>query len=449
MNKRHRRISPGTVIMLMITCVVLVGCARVLPGLMGDASVQIDVREVLSVLQLGDIPTLSLNDIPITQSTEGTSSLFSTAPAASPQETVAPIEASATAEPTTVPTVKAGGSFTLTIGGSVCMDDAVRKAGYYSDSRKYDFTEMLSLLTDEMTGDMTLLSLENLILPDSKVSSLNAPDAVSDMLRDCGVQMVALGFDQVYDKGTEGVQSTLSALQSRNLTVIGAYASQEAASQICIKTLGGVPVAFLHYTESLGTTGTKAMKSGDSYAVRLADSDTITADIAQAHAQGAAVVIVSINWGKSGASKPTNAQRTLAQEIADAGADVIVGTGTRVVQPIAWLTRKSDDGTIAQTLCAWSLGSLLNESRKDGNVAAVLLHLQISWDGERISFGQVSYTPTYIWRQKKDGQYQYRVVASDCNAPGGMNDDQQGYMAKALKNIQSALADSPVVIREK
>ena len=456
MNKRHRRISPGTVIMLMITCVVLVGCAMVLPGLMGSTSVQIDVREVLSVLQLGDIPTLSLNDIPITQSTSGTSgtsgtsSLSSSTPAANPQETIAPIEASATAAPTATPTVKAGGSFTLTIGGSVCMDDAVRKAGYYSDAQKYDFTEMLSLLTDEMTGDMTMLSLENLILPDSKGSSLNAPDAVSDMLRECGVQMVALGFDQVYDKGTDGVQSTLSSLQSRNLTVIGAYASQEEASQLCIKTLGGVPVAFLHYTEALSTTGTKAMKSsGDSYAVKLADSDTIAADIAQARAQGAAVVIVSVNWGKSGASKPTNAQRTLAQEIADAGADVIVGTGTRVVQPIAWLTRKSDDGTIAQTLCAWSLGSLLNESRKDGNVAAILLHLQISWDGERISFGQVSYTPTYIWRQKKDGQYQYRVVASDCDAPGGMSDDQHGYMAKALKNIQSALADSPVVIREK
>ncbi len=456
MNKRHRRISPGTVIMLMIMCVVLVGCAMVLPGLMGDATVRIDVREVLSVLQLGDIPTLSLNDIPIKGTSSSSSSSPSSSslpassdPAAQPQETIAPIEASATAEPTAAPTVKTGGSFTLTIGGSVCMDDAVRKAGYYSDSKKYDFTEMLSLLTDEMTGDMTLLSLENLILPDSKVSSLNAPDAVSDMLRECGVQMVALGFDQVYDKGTDGVQSTLTSLQSRNLTVIGAYASQEAASQSCIKTLGGVPVAFLHYTESLSTAGTKAMKSGDSYAVKLANSDTITADITRAREQGAAVVVVSVNWGKSGASKPTSAQTTLAQEIADAGADVIVGTGTRVVQPIAWLTRKSDDGAIAQTLCAWSLGSLLNESRKDGNVAAILLHLQILWDGERISFGQVSYTPTYIWRQKKDGQYQYRVVASDCDAPGGMSDDQQGYMAKALRNIQSALADSPVVIREK
>ena len=119
------------------------------------------------------------------------------------------------------------------------------------------------------------------------------------------------------------------------------------------------------------------------------------------------------------------------------------------MQPVTWLTHKNADGTAAQTLCAWSLGSLLNESRKDGNVAGMLLQLQISWDGQNISFGQVSYTPTYIWRQKVDGTYQYRVVASDQSAPSGMSEEQQGYMAKALRTIQNALADSPITIRIK
>ena len=254
----------------------------------------------------------------------------------------------------------------------------------------------------------------------------------------------------MYDKGADGVRTTLEALHDRNLLTIGAYNTQEEASAICIRTLDNVPVAFLHYTEALSGTGKKAMKSsGASYAVPLADADKISADIRRAREQGAAVVVVSLNWGTSGTSKPTNAQRKLAQAIADAGADVIVGAGTRVVQPVTWLTHKNADGTAAQTLCAWSLGSLLNESRKDGNVAGMLLQLQISWDGQNISFGQVSYTPTYIWRQKVDGAYQYRVVASDQSAPNGMSEEQQGYMAKALRTIQNALADSPITIRTK
>ena len=426
MKKDHRGISLGTYVMLGVTGAVLLGCFLILPGLLGQARGTVDVRQVLSIFQTDGMPSLTLSDIPITRG-DSTGNLPAPEPTQPPAETAAPTIPSATQAP------KKGGTVTLTLGGTVDMDDAVRKAGYYSDSQKYDFTEMLALLRSEMTGDITFLTLENLIQPDVKVSALNAPDAAAELLRTTGVNLVAIGFPKVYDKGADGVRTTLEALHERNLLTIGAYNTQEEANAICIRTLDNVPVAFLHYTEALSGTGKKAMKSsGASYAVPLANAETISADIRRAREQGAAVVVVSLNWGTSGTSKPTNAQRKLAQAIADAGADVIVGAGTA-----------------AQTLCAWSLGSLLNESRKDGNVAGMLLQLQISWDGQNISFGQVSYTPTYIWRQKVDGAYQYRVVASDQSAPSGMSEEQQGYMAKALRTIQNALADSPITIRTK
>ena len=443
MKKDHRGISLGTYVMLGVTGAVLLGCFLILPGLLGQARGTVDVRQVLSIFQTDGMPSLTLSDIPITRG-DSTGNLPAPEPTQPPAETAVLVIPSATQAP------KQGGTVTLTLGGTVDMDDAVRKAGYYSDSQKYDFTEMLALLQDEMTGDITFLTLENLIQPEVKVSALNAPDAAAELLRTTGVNLVAVGFPKVYDKGADGVRTTLEALHDRNLLTIGAYNTQEEANAICIRTLDNVPVAFLHYTEALSGTGKKAMKSsGASYAVPLANTETISADIRRAREQGAAVVVVSLNWGTSGTSKPTNAQRKLAQAIADAGADVIVGAGTRVVQPVTWLTHKNADGTAAQTLCAWSLGSLLNESRKDGNVAGMLLQLQISWDGQNISFGQVSYTPTYIWRQKVDGAYQYRVVASDQSAPNGMSEEQQGYMAKALRTIQNALADSPITIRTK
>lgn len=444
MKKDHRGVSLGTIVMLCVTGAVLLGCFLILPRLLGQARGTVDVRQALSVFQMDGMPSLSLSEIPITR-TDGEDGDL---PAPAPTAVGAPETAAPTIPPAATQAPKQGGTFTLTIGGTVNFDDAVRKAGYYSESQKYDFTEMLALLRDEMTGDLTLLTLENLIQPAAKVSALNAPEAAAKLLHDSGVNLVAVGFDQVYDKGADGVETTLAALHDRNLTTIGAYSTQEEANAICIRTLDNVPVAFLHYTEALSSTGKKAMKSsGASYAVPLADADAIAADIRRARTQGAAVVIVSLNWGASGASKPTNAQRKLAQAIADAGADVIVGAGTRVVQPVTWLTHKNEDGTAAQTLCAWSLGSLLNESRKDGNVAGMLLQLQISWDGQNISFGRVCYTPTYIWRQKVDGAYQYRVVASDRSAPNGMSEEQQGYMAKALRTIQTALADSPIMER--
>ena len=92
---------------------------------------------------------------------------------------------------------------------------------------------------------------------------------------------------------------------------------------------------------------------------------------------------------------------------------------------------------------------MLNESRKDGNVLGMLLQLQIFFDGKSLSFEKVCYTPTYIWRYKQDGQYQYRIVPSDQPAPDGMSDEQIGYMQKAYKNLQKYLGDSPVTLRTK
>lgn len=343
---------------------------------------------------------------------------------------------------------------TLTLGGSVNIDDAIRKSAYYSDSGKYDFSEIMALLRPEMQSDLTLVTLENIVCDAQKVSALNAPSTVMDMLADAGVDVLALGFPKAYDKGGEGLLTTIDAAQKRGLTTLGTYATQDDADKLRLFTVDHVEVAFLHYTESISSTGKKFIRSDNAaYALpAMLDGgmpDAMLADVRNARSAGADIIVVSLNWGTLSAARPTTAQKNLAQQLADAGADVIVGAGSRVVQPVTWLTAKDEDGSIRQTLCAWSLGSLLNESRKDGNVVGMLLQLQISYDGSSLSYEKVCYVPTYIWRYKQDGQYQYRIAISDQAPPDGMSDDQASYMEKAYRNIQKYLDDSPVTLRAK
>ena len=442
-RRKRRGVSLGTVVMLALTLVVTVGAVSLLSRLMGNTTIELDTDRMLSALSITDgLPELSLNDIPISIST------------GQPTATPAPayqnrIDLPATLPPqiTAVPTQTpyAGGSFTLTLGGSICVDDAVRKSCYYSESQKYDFTEVLSLIKGEMQSDLVMLSLENLIVPTAKVSSLIAPETVMSMLASSGVDMVALGFPQVYDQGADGLAGTAQAARNAGLTTLGAYTSQEDADNLRLVTLNNVQVAFLHYTQELSAKSAKAIKSADAaYAAPLAEAERITADIAAARGAGAKVVIVSVNWSGT-KSTPTKTQATLAQQIADAGADVIVGTGTGILQPVTWLTGK--DGH--RTLCAYSLGALVSESRSNGGVAAALLQLRIAVDGTgQVIFEQTAYTPTYIWRYKQDSQYQYRVVASDQLAPDGMSSDQKEAMERALTNAQKFMGDaSPLTLR--
>ena len=447
MKRPYRGVSFGTVFMLALTVIVLGTTGAIFPRLLGKADLDVDVGGVFAALTLHNaLPELSLSDIPISDATE--------VPVTTP--TPQPKADAATVVPTAVPTATPvpGGTVTLTIGGSVNIDDAIRKSAYYSESGKYDFTEIMTLLREELQSDLTLLTLENVTCDAEKVSAVNAPSVVMDMLANAGVDVLALGYDNALDKGLAGLQSTAEAAQSRGMTTLGAYTSQTDADELRMFTVDNVDVVFLHYTDTVTNAGKKAITSENvGYALPATYTDGIPdgmfADIRSARAAGADLIIVSLNWGKESASKPTSVQKELAQQLADAGADVIVGAGTRVVQPVTWLTAKDANGNIRHTLCAWNLGSLLNESRKDGNVLGMLLQLQISYDGTSISFEKVCYTPTYIWRYKQDGQYQYRIAVSDQPAPDGMSDDQAGYMEKAYRNLQKYLGDSPVTLRVK
>ena len=441
-HPKRRGISLGTIVMLVLTVVVAGGMFSILPRLMGETNIAIDASKVLEALNLGDaLPALSLSEIPLVNG----QSVPSDAPGVIPQpQQQAP---QATAQPTEIPTDTpvVGGTFTLTLGGSINMDDGVRQSGYYSDAKKYDFTETLSLISGEMQSDLTMVTLENLVVPSAKVSALITPADMMSTLAGVGIDVVALGFSQAYDQGLSGVASTIDAARQARLTTLGAYESAEDAAELRIVTLQNVKVALLHYTESLSSKGKSAMKKdGNSFAVPLMEIEEIRADIAAAKAQGAQVIVVSVDWTSTTKTTPTKDQIAKAQQIADAGADIIVGTGTRVAQPVTWLTSGS-----RKVLCAYSQGSLLNDGRKDGNVASLLLQLTITCDGAgNVAFDRVAYTPTYIWRYRMDSKYYYRVVASDQEPPMGMGDDQTGYKDKAFTNIKKTLGDdTPLVVR--
>ena len=449
-HRKHRGLSLGTVVMLLLTGMVLLGMGTVLPKLSGTDQA-IDPGQMLQALSIGDmLPQLSLSDIPLQAGTA------SAEPAATPGPAPTAVP-TATAAPQPTATPYAGEKCTMVLGGSVNMSSTLRKAGYFSETEKYDFTDTLSLLMADLQADYTMVSLENTIDAATKLSDINTVEDVLPMLSMAGVDGVALSFKQIYDSGYSGMTATVEAVQGRGMQALGAYTTADAAQPTGrVMTLGGVRVALLHYTDGLSSKGAKAMKSdGNAFAVAQVSVDSgaagILEDVAAVRAAGAQAVIVSINWSTEGKTSPTKKQTAFAQQLADAGVDVIVGTGSRVVQRAEWLTGTLADGSSHRTLCIYSLGSLLNESRTNANVAGMLLRLTISVDGQgRASIDEAAYVPTYIWRYKQDGRYYYRVVASDRPAPDGMGDDQTKSKDRALATVQKYLGqDTPLTLRTK
>ncbi|MBE5803723.1 MAG: CapA family protein [Clostridiales bacterium] len=462
-QRKRRGISFGTILMLCITVVVLLGFAVVFPRLGSNRDVIVDTGKALQALSLGELlPELTLGDIPISQAnTQQPMTTLEPLPQPAQENPSAPVvfaPVNQAAEPTAspAPTAVPGGSFTATFGGSIIIDGDLRQQHYFSEAKKYDFSDVLALLRDELSADFSMVTLENMIYPDIKLSDVNTTADALPMLSRMGVDAVAVGYRNAYNQGMAGLSSTVSAVQATGMTALGAYTSEnDAAVAGRIMELGGVKVALLHYvTDALGDKGRNAMKKdGNSFAVAtdaLSDgADVILRDVAEARKQGAQVVIVSLNGtASSGKASATNKQIAFAQQLADAGVDLIIGAGSRVVQPVTWLTGNLADGSQGKTLCAYSLGTLLNGSRTNSNVAGMLLHLKISYDGQKVVFDQVSYTPTYIWRFKQDGRYYYRVTPSHQPAPDGMSESQVESMERAFTNVKKYLGeDTPLVLR--
>ncbi len=443
MNRKGKRhLSVGSFLMIVISCLVVISFVIVLPKLSAGNEIkltQLDFSESLAIENKG--PETDLTGTGSVPSTAGTDSA----------ETAIADKASVKEEPPVTPEpVQRGGNVTMTFGGTVAIEGKVRQAAYLSDSKQYDFADLLRLISPYMDSDINCAFAENLLLDDQKVSSLIVPSGAADAFRTSGIDTVCLGFPKAYDKGSDALGATITALMEYGLNVRGAWTNEPTdPSEYFIRT-GNLNVAILQYTSALSDTGKRSIKkSGESWALPEADPDRIAEDISNVKAGGADIVVVCLHWGETGTKAPTKKQRTLAQTIAENGADLIIGTGSRVVQNIEYLTVKKDDGTDRSVLCAWSLGSLICENSNASRSAGVLLKLELNCDTEgNVTVRTAHYIPTYVWQYKQDGLLYFKTVAADRNHPDGLTSNETKNMEKAAKIIETALNGSPVTCLE-
>jgi poly-gamma-glutamate capsule biosynthesis protein CapA/YwtB (metallophosphatase superfamily) len=170
------------------------------------------------------------------------------------------------------------------------------------------------------------------------------------------------------DKGQGGITGTLSAWDNRSgiLTVAGVNKSADDQTKVNYFTVKGVRFAFLAYTAASLNKLTAA------HDVNVYNDDLALAQVKEAHQQ-ANFVIVSMYWGNDGSADVTPDQEATAQKLATAGADVILGVGTHVLQ-----TSKVLDGTDKhQTLVWYGLGNSLNTQLSAENLVGGIAIMDI------------------------------------------------------------------------
>ena len=231
--------------------------------------------------------------------------------------------------------------WTLLAGGDVLLD--------LTEPEGVDpFTKVEPSLS---SADVAIVNLEMAITergePYDKEFVFRAPGSAALTLAGAGVDVVSLANNHILDFGSEGLEDTISVLDEVGILRPGAGANNAEAYAPRVLVLDNeIRVAFVSASAIIpGGFSAGAERPG------IADAKWAIPRVlaaVRAAASGNDVVVVSIHWGVERATCPSQDQRGLAQQLIEAGANLILGHHPHVLQPIE---------TFDRTVIAYSLGN--------------------------------------------------------------------------------------------
>jgi poly-gamma-glutamate synthesis protein (capsule biosynthesis protein) len=221
---------------------------------------------------------------------------------------------------------------TVALTGDILLDRGVRK---YLDSEgvDYPYEKVRDILSrfDIVFGNLECPITEGGV-PALKSWNLvfKADIENSNALRRAGYDVLNLANNHVMDYGTEGLLSTLDALEKSGIKEVGAGEDSKKARLPVYVEAKGIVIGFLGYS-TFPHEG--YFFFADRPDVAYADINRIDDEIRNAR-ENCDFLIVSFHWGKEFDFYPYDYQRELAYLAVDSGADVVVGHHPHVLQEI-------------------------------------------------------------------------------------------------------------------
>lgn len=302
------------------------------------------------------------------------------------QQTAAATEAAPTGtEPPTQGAEPASVSF-LAVGDNLIHSCVYRTAANHAgDGQAYNFGYCYENVAGLVGGaDLAFINQETLIAEGFEVSgsnlNFNSPPELGYTLVDMGFDIINLANNHILDKGMEGLSADLDfwdgmVEQHPDLLVEGVYRDSQDMENYRITERNGVRIGVLGYTEH--TNGYSLYGDTELEIPYTSERELMERQI-RALDEQTDCVIVSMHWGVEDTHVVTDEVRSLAQDLVEWGADVVVGTGPHTLQTMEYLTRS--DGT--QGFVFYSLGNFISGQTDNFNMIGGIGQLDIVRSGD-------------------------------------------------------------------
>jgi poly-gamma-glutamate capsule biosynthesis protein CapA/YwtB (metallophosphatase superfamily) len=208
----------------------------------------------------------------------------------------------------------------------------------------------------------------------------NAPEQWAGDMVGAGCNLINLAHNHINDRTQAAITTSVNTWADQDvLAFAGANRSlSEHDAGAKYFTVKGVRVAFLAYTTYTNIVGQTA------YGLNMWDDTLSAAEISRASNQ-ADIVMVSMRWGTEYSSEINSEQTRIARILVDSGADLVVGHGPHVLQPVV----KDGDSYIF-----YSIGNYFHAQVENETLYECLFTLDL--DTSTKSFGQPACIQMYM-----------------------------------------------------
>ena len=256
----------------------------------------------------------------------------------------------------------------------------------------------------------------------------SAPDDIVSALLNTGFDLANTANNHTIDRGYDGLIRTATVFQEQGLPNIGTKTSADAKSYR-VEDIKGIKIGFSSFSfETIGTEQNRALNgiimpkeaeplidSFNPYRDDVFDQDiqNILERVKIMRSEGAEFICMVMHWGEEYNISSSPYQQRLAQILADAGVDLIIGHHPHVVQEIDFVQASNSDH---EMLVYYSLGNFISNQYFDtGNASGrgqdgLTARIRIKKTADDIYISSADYIPTYVVRVLADGVESHRVV---------------------------------------
>ncbi len=305
----------------------------------------------------------------------------------------------------------------------------------------YDFSTGIDDVSQKLKDyDLVIASLNTPVadsLSYSAKSVYNAPIELLDTLKELNISVVATANQHSMDKNENGIIQTEKALKDKEISQVGI--SSETRNDPVVITKNNISIGILSYT----TDTNVSIKASKDYLVNIFEEDNIKKDIEYLKSKNVDYIISYLYVPNENSTIPNSKQKECVDTLFNNGVNVVLGTGSNVVQDTEEdLIKVNDKDT--HIYAAYGLGDFMGSYDTADNRVNAIVNIEFTKDITKNKKGEVIGTSTEmktkdqigIWTQFSTKHVKTMYIIS--NEIEKYNNDTSKLTAKEYNELKEA-----------